>query len=68
MKVGDLVKKDYASNDDAPGIIIRKVTDSILYHLDPTSRNSSSINFIIQWPDGSQSVEMPEELRIYLPK
>lgn len=64
MEVGDLVIRAYAhSSGTSPGIII-EVYDEEIGGCEIEGKLISTM-FVVQWPDGTQSREMYEELYSY---
>jgi len=61
MEIGDMVVRAYAWNRFIPGIIVEE--RDITYPGDETSDEGwTETQFVVQWSDGQQSLEMLEEL------
>ena len=59
MKVGDMVVRAYAWHTIIPGIIVDKRVSLMEV---PNRADFETIDFVVQWSDGAQTEEMPEEL------
>ncbi len=61
MKIGDMVVRAYAWDGFVPGIIVDE--RSITYPGDESSDEEwTDHQWVVQWSDGIQSLEMSEEL------
>lgn len=64
MTVGTMVIRAYAWHDIVPGIIIEEEVKEMITD---DERDSYTIcEFIVQWSDGSQTVELYDELDTFL--